>query len=299
MYELAYNNFFHFLENRSKTIHATLSTLLGTGIGYLDYLTGDFDFVLFYVIPIFLATWFIGKWAGITTSILSCTTSFGINLPSILAKTSPINMVWDFALDMTFFLFLTFLFRMLWHKFDEVNKLALRDHLTHALNRRSLDEVAEYQFLASKRHHRPFSVAFFDLDNFKMVNDQLGHNIGDRLLCRVVDVMTTLIRGTDLVARLGGDEFVVVCPESDETQSQKVIERLRRALLEAMKKEGWPVTFSIGLVTDYGVTSSWDEILQRADLLMYRVKSAKKDGILHEVIRGPYINPQNVRLAGN
>ncbi len=299
MHERAYNKFFHFLQNRSKTTHAMLSVLLGTGISYLDYLTNDFDFVLFYVLPIFLATWFIGKWAGITTSILSCVTSFGINLPTILVKSSPIYIAWDFTLDMAFFLLLTFMFRMLWHKFDEANKLALRDPLTQALNRRSLNEVAEHELIATKRHHRPFSIAFFDLDNFKVVNDQFGHKIGDRLLCSVVDVMTAAVRGTDLVARLGGDEFVVVCPESDETQTKKVIVRLRRALLGAMEKEGWPVTFSIGVVTGYPNSSSWDEILHRADLLMYRVKSAKKNGILYEVISEPSIYPQDIRLADN
>lgn len=284
MYERYYRNLFHFFESRSKVFHATLSVLLGSGIGYLDYLTSDIDFVLFYIVPIFLTTWFVGKNAGRAASVLSCITSFGVNMDTALAKSTVKHLAWDFTLDMLFFIFLGFMFRMLREKYDEVNNLALRDPLTQALNRRSLTELAEYELLASRRHRRPFSIAFIDLDNFKTVNDQLGHNVGDRLLLRIVDVMRSTVRSTDLVARMGGDEFVVALPETGTEQARKVFDKLRAALLESMAAEDWPVTFSIGAVTCEWPACSLDAILNRADTLMYQVKSMGKNSIIHDVV---------------
>lgn len=275
---------FSWLEARSRTFHLVFSTIILAGLGYLDYLTGDFNFTLFYVIPIFLFTWFVGRNAGIIASILTCALVFSINFENVRDRAASSHLAWDFSMNLFFYFLLGFMFQMLRHNFDRINELAMRDPLTQALNRRSLDELAEYELRISKRNRRPFSVAFFDLDNFKTVNDRFGHGEGDRLLRKVVEIMESNVRSTDMVARIGGDEFVVALPETGADEAPIVVAKLRESLNAAMTAAGWPVTFSIGVVTCVWPNCSWSEILGMADALMYNVKSQTKDSFLHEIV---------------
>lgn len=281
IHEISYYKVYNFLEARSKLFHATLSVAVLALVSWLDFVTRDIDFILFYLAPVFLTNWYLGKGAGRAGSILSSVASFSVHLPG---KYTALKIVWDFTADLLLFLLLGFMFRMLRQKYDEANHLALRDALTQALNRRSLTEMAEYQLVTAKRYHRPFSLAFIDIDNFKAVNDLLGHNEGDRLLCRVADIMRSILRNTDLVARWGGDEFVVTLPETGAQEAMDAVNRLREALQEAMDTEGWPATFSIGLVTCEGPVCSWEEILTKADTLMYQVKAKEKNGIMQQTL---------------
>jgi diguanylate cyclase (GGDEF)-like protein len=120
-----------------------------------------------------------------------------------------------------------------------------------------------------------------DVDDFKLINDRLGHSAGDRLLRLVADTIRQNVRGIDVVARLGGDEFAVLMPETDERAAQVVIRRVRRQLLEAARREDWPVTFSAGLVTWIAPPAGVDEMLRAADELMYDAKRHGKNTVRH------------------
>jgi diguanylate cyclase (GGDEF)-like protein len=159
---------------------------------------------------------------------------------------------------------------------------ARRDYVTGIPNRKEFIDRLDRESARTDRNGRPLSVAYMDADDFKQVNDNHGHAVGDACLCAAAETMVRALRASDTVARLGGDEFALLLPETDALQGVKVIERVQKGLAECMKEHGWSVTFSIGLTTFNRRAVSVEDILSRCDALMYRVKRAGKGGMLHE-----------------
>ena len=126
-----------------------------------------------------------------------------------------------------------------------------------------------------------------DVDDFKLVNDRHGHSAGDRLLRNVAEAIRKDVREFDLVSRIGGDEFVILMPETGEHAARAVVRRVRRRLLEVVRAKGWPVTFSIGVVTWDAPPASVDEMLREADDLMYSAKRGGKNAVRHKVSNAP------------
>jgi diguanylate cyclase (GGDEF)-like protein len=126
-------------------------------------------------------------------------------------------------------------------------------------------------------------VAYIDVDDFKAVNDQLGHSAGDRLLRTVAETMMDTLRVSDMVARMGGDEFVLLLPETDYDSSQGALKRIVQNLYLAVPRHNRAVTFSIGAVTFESPPASVDTLLRKADDVMYEVKSSGKNRIEHRV----------------
>ena len=116
----------------------------------------------------------------------------------------------------------------------------------------------------------------------KNINDRFGHHTGDTLLCLVAENMKKSIREIDTIARFGGDEFVIMLPETKSSYSVAV--KIQKRLLNIVKNKKWPVTFSIGAVTFNRPPRSFDEIIKKADSLMYSAKENGKNMIQHEVI---------------
>ena len=158
------------------------------------------------------------------------------------------------------------------------------DFLTGILNRRGFYEIAGSESQRSRRYKRPLSLVYVDLDNFKGVNDSMGHDAGDELLIQVAAVIHSEVRGTDTVGRLGGDEFAVLLPETDQEQGRIVVDKVQKQLMEAMQEKQWPVTFSIGLISFNVPPESIDEMVREADRVMYSVKLKGKNSIaVHEM----------------
>lgn len=129
---------------------------------------------------------------------------------------------------------------------------------------------------AARRHHRNCVLAFLDLDGLKRVNDDLGHDVGDMLICDVAQVLRATLRESDILARIGGDEFLVLTIENDGGPG-----RLKERLVEAFNafnqtnRRPYRLSASIGLVQAPAAdTASVDELLARADKLMYAEKKA-------------------------
>jgi diguanylate cyclase (GGDEF)-like protein len=160
---------------------------------------------------------------------------------------------------------------LLWH-------LANHDPLTGLLNRRRLMEELEREVAVAERRHQAAAVLMLDLDEFKEVNDLLGHVTGDTILTRVGDALRSRLRSTDALARLGGDEFAVVLPDCDESSSHRVAADLISAVASATKvqvagREN-STTVSIGIAPFGNVgTRTAEGLLVEADLAMYRAKA--------------------------
>jgi diguanylate cyclase (GGDEF)-like protein len=159
------------------------------------------------------------------------------------------------------------------------HELARIDPLTNVPNRRAFYEALDKERVRSLRYRRPFTIAYLDLDNFKKVNDSLGHAVGDELLVQVAAGLRTNLRASDYVGRLGGDEFAVLLPETDATAAKLVLCKLRLRLLEEMKTHCWQVTFSIGAATFLDPPDSLDVIILMADETMYAIKAHGKDNV--------------------
>ncbi|MEO5567068.1 MAG: GGDEF domain-containing protein, partial [Gemmatimonadaceae bacterium] len=160
--------------------------------------------------------------------------------------------------------------------------LARTDPLTGLYNRLGFDELATRELSRARRNGAAITLVSFDLDGFKAVNDRQGHAAGDQLLRSVGRAIRAAIRDIDVAARLGGDEFAVLLPDNRANPPERAVERIHGVIVEALAREKWPVTLSVGAVTVTGHAIGIDEMIHTSDTLMYRVKNAGKNAIHHE-----------------
>jgi diguanylate cyclase (GGDEF)-like protein len=161
------------------------------------------------------------------------------------------------------------------HRQEELAFLATHDALTGLPNRTLILDRVEQMLVRSRRSQTPVAALFVDLDNFKSINDTLGHNTGDELLTAVTSRLDGVVRESDALGRLGGDEFVVIAEELSLAAGPELIaERLLEALKQPFKLSGGEtrltVTASIGIAM--GDRASAEELLRDADIAMYRAK---------------------------
>ncbi|MBL7490581.1 EAL domain-containing protein [Frankia sp. AgB1.9] len=156
----------------------------------------------------------------------------------------------------------------------ESKEQAHTDHLTHQLNRRGLDERLRAAIAAADTSDHPLALLLLDLDRFKLVNDSLGHRVGDQLLAEVSARIATALRPGDTLARLGGDEFAVLLEGTDSVGAQLVADRVRAALADVFQVDVLTVavTASIGTAIYPEQAANADELLARADIAMYTAK---------------------------
>lgn len=236
-------------------------------IGGADYLSGqEISVSVFYLIPIAISAWYCGHRAGIIFSILSAATWMFLDLANG-SYHNPVAPYWNTAVRLGFFLVTEGLLNKIKILLSIEKSFATRDALTGLLNYRGFAEQVETLFDLAVRHDRQLILAYIDLDNFKKVNDDLGHSEGNHVLQAVGEIITTSLRATDVAGRLGGDEFAIALPETDEAGAQIVFETLRTALLQAVKKYRWPITLSIGVVSFDSPALSFDEAIKIADII--------------------------------
>jgi diguanylate cyclase (GGDEF)-like protein len=176
-----------------------------------------------------------------------------------------------------------------------VQDMAERDSLTGAANRRMFQKVLERTLATPRKSDLPVTaVLFLDLDDFKVVNDTLGHAAGDALLVAVTERISELVREGDLVARLGGDEFAILTPDDDDLhRSRAMAERLVRELRAPymVREQQVVATASIGIATARSADQTAEEVLRNADVAMYMAKADGKarfaifDPGMHAAIR--------------
>jgi diguanylate cyclase (GGDEF)-like protein len=153
-----------------------------------------------------------------------------------------------------------------------------RDALTGLANRLDFFERFEAEQSRSERSGTPYSLLFIDIDNFKMLNDSRGHAVGDQALKSFAEILIKHSRKVDTVSRFGGDEFVLLFPETDDNICQALVARIQLAADERFHDQGWPISLSIGSVTETGKRRGTDGLLHQADERMYSIKRAKMPG---------------------
>jgi len=269
----------------SKTVWIVLGVLLLSMVAFLDYITGtEFSFSLFYLLPIILISWAISERLGLVFAILGSCVWIAVDIWSGNSnRTSNLfAYMWNATARLGFFLLPVFMIRLN-RALQREQELARTDFLTGVLNARFFHELAQMESNRSVRYKRPFTIAFIDVDNFKSINDTFGHTTGDIVLRTIAMNIKTHLRRTDIVARVGGDEFVVLLPETNAQTAPVVISNMQRALLNEMNVNGWSITFSIGVLTLSDPSLSVDNMIGRADRLMYIVKNSGKNNIQYAI----------------
>jgi diguanylate cyclase (GGDEF)-like protein len=162
---------------------------------------------------------------------------------------------------------------------EDKHFLATHDELTGVLNRRAIVAGGEREVALATRLRQPIAVAYLDIDHFKRINDEFGHEAGDKVITEVAQVLKRTCRGIDLVGRYGGEEFCIVFPGVDRDNMTVIGTRLIDAVRQHRFRDGLVVTVSVGLAalaTDDS-DRSWASLIRRADQELYKAKGAGRD----------------------
>ena len=165
------------------------------------------------------------------------------------------------------------------NKAAQFHHLAILDQLTGLYNRHYFNEIIEREVAASERRNQPLSITMLDLDDFKKINDDLGHVAGDRFLVQAADLIRKTVRKADIAFRFGGDEFLILTLDLDCISNSSLVERLQRAVTAWNQRNSatWKRTmsFSIGCA-ECNNASEIQNALKHADRRMYADKARKK-----------------------
>lgn len=162
-----------------------------------------------------------------------------------------------------------------------LTQLATTDSLSGLWNRRAFFALAEGEHQRAMRYRRPLSALMIDIDHFKGINDQYGHDLGDKVIVQIARVCEAQKRNADIAARVGGEEFVVLMPETDLAGACEFAERLRQAIArERLHYDGAAigVTVSIG-AAEANEQATIDDLLKHADLCLYKAKHDGRDRV--------------------
>lgn len=157
-----------------------------------------------------------------------------------------------------------------------LQNLANRDSLTELLNRRSFEKLTDREISRQRRHGGIFSLAVVDIDDFKKLNDSLGHHYGDLALKAIARILATHTRQSDSVARIGGDEFAILMPSTDLDSARLLCRKLSQQISGSIDSAPQQISASIGCACFEQPPPSTSEALKQADQHMYQAKTAGK-----------------------
>jgi len=170
---------------------------------------------------------------------------------------------------------------------QQLRELAARDSLTGLYNRRHFNDVLRHSFAEAARYGGSLACVMVDVDNFKRVNDQFGHQVGDEVLIMVGEIISRELRSADVAARVGGDEFVALLPQTDARNAYILANRIRSAFARTVvqKRVAGEVTLSVGVASsdDSGVTDH-RSLIEAADKALYGAKHLGKNRVSRRLV---------------
>lgn len=273
--------------NASETKPGAL--ILGASVGAvalitaLDYVTGwEISFSIFYLGPVAFAAWRGGRDAGIALAVVA---GLAWSVADVLSHAYAHALIpyWNAAVRLAVFTIVAVSLARIKGLQRQLVAAARTDGLTGLANTRSFGEAAQRELARMRRTGRPLTIAYIDVDDFKELNDRRGHLGGDAFLQAVARTLVANLREIDMAVRVGGDEMALLLPETGVDDALSCLGRINVALsLLAEEEDG--CTCSIGAVTFEGPPSGFEEMLRRADELMYEVKRSGKGQVRHDVV---------------
>lgn len=188
----------------------------------------------------------------------------------------------DFAADLTVVISIYQINRLniqLQRANSQLEEIAHTDTLTKAWNRYRMEQAIDAELAAAIRHEHPCSILLFDIDNFKRVNDDFGHDAGDRVLTKMAHEVQIMLRASDFLGRWGGEEFVILVPHNTLQDAEQLANRLREHIASLQFDEVGQITISIGVAQLSEKEHSRRQFLERADRAMYQAKQAGRDQV--------------------
>lgn len=176
---------------------------------------------------------------------------------------------------------------------SKLQSLAATDGLTGLINRRQFNQQLDAEIARSKRYRKPLSLALFDIDDFKKINDFYGHTTGDRILKELGQLITQNVRESDTAARYGGEEFALILPETGQIDAYELLERLR-AMIErtvfCLPDNPMTATISVGVAQLDLSEAKGYEIIEKADAALYEAKKLGKNQVVYGTLTPPKVN---------
>jgi diguanylate cyclase (GGDEF)-like protein len=176
------------------------------------------------------------------------------------------------------------------HDAEAIERLACLDGLTGLNNRRHFLALADTEWSRFRRYGRPLAMLMIDIDLFKSINDTYGHDVGDKVIKTVAEILKDNKRGSDFAGRLGGEEFALILPEATLDSAAAAAERLRRLVAECVitADSGFiPVTISVGSSVCDANTTGIEQLLKEADVALYEAKRAGRNRVCRFTPRAP------------
>jgi len=258
--------------------------LLCLFLGWFGYLlTNELSFAIFYLFPISAVAWLASVRLGFVSAVFAGLVWLLSDLAGGHGYSDAYIPYANASMRMLVFIVVVFLIMKAKRKIEEEEKQANEDFMTKISNSRAFYNYCSLEIEKLKRYKIPFTLIYFDVDNFKKVNDSFGHSEGNGLLRGLAVTVRKNLRTTDIVARLGGDEFGILLIEAAQNDAREIAEKIKSRLEKKMKNKGWPVTFSMGSVTYYKSPDTVDNMIRIADEVMYNVKFSGKNRIDYAV----------------
>ena len=268
----------------SPALTWTAAMLMMIVIGWLDFFSGtELRVFPLYYAPISLLAWNAGRAAALIAAFVSAAVWLGCNAVAGLQYSSTLMWVANTLVLALSFAIVGLLISTLKDALIRERALSRTDPLTSLQNSRAFHEEGGRILALCRRKNHPVTLAYMDLDDFKAVNDTLGHEAGDDLLRRVADTLRASTRPSDLCSRLGGDEFAILLPEADSAEATVALERLRALLSTQFASLTVPITCSLGAVAFAQAPGTMQEMISAADARMYLAKAAGKNRLHIEV----------------
>jgi len=267
---------------RRSRLFVSLFTLvlLGMAMAARFLVPPRFNVAFIFLLPISFATWFISWAAGCVIAVAGVVFLFYFEL--MFTNGGVAAACWNSLINLLLAATFIYIFAELRALYLKQIDLSRRDSLTGLLNRRGFMEMLVIENHRMARHHRPLTISYVDVDNFKHINDRYGHAAGDEFLVSIGHHMGKRLRTTDYLARVGGDEFALLLPETDQAGARLVLGEITHAVRRFTAANEHPTTVSVGAVT-FMSASSAETMIAMADQVMYKVKQNGKNNVEYKL----------------
>ena len=268
-----------------KPLFTLIGFLLVLAIGSLDSITSyDISVSALYLLPIMLIAWFEG---GVPAALLSIFSAITWAMSDLVSGHPYLHIaipIWNATMVLGMFLIVAYSITALKKLLIKEREHASTDDLTGVANIRFFYEQARAEIGRSATSKQPLTLAYIDVENLRHINDTLGHIAGDYLLHEAAQKMRSTLRSTDVISRLGGSKFAILMPETKNEDATHIIYKVQELLLDMVEHNGWPVTFSTGIITCNGPIYTIDMLIKKAEDLMNAAKETGKNMVKSKLL---------------